>query len=234
MKIAIMQPYFFPYLGYWQLMNIVDKFVIYDDVNYIKRGWINRNRILVEGKPFYIHVPVVKASQNKIINEMEVFVDSSLRKKELKTIELAYKKAPFFDSVYPLIKDIINTEQNRLSEYLIKSLHVIARYLQIETEFLISSQIRKNNNLKAQDKIIDICRVLEADEYYNAIGGLDLYSGKMFNENGIQLFFVNMNEISYKQYNNSFVPNLSILDIMMFNSVEEIHKMLKEYTLVRK
>ena len=229
-----MQPYFFPYLGYWQLMNIVDKFVIYDDVNYIKRGWINRNRILVEGKPFYIHVPVVKASQNKIINEMEVFVDSSLRKKELKTIELAYKKAPFFDSVYPLIKDIINTEQNRLSEYLIKSLHVIARYLQIETEFLISSQIRKNNNLKAQDKIIDICRVLEADEYYNAIGGLDLYSGKMFNENGIQLFFVNMNEISYKQYNNSFVPNLSILDIMMFNSVEEIHKMLKEYTLVRK
>lgn len=122
MKIAIMQPYFFPYLGYWQLMNIVDKFVIYDDVNYIKRGWINRNRILVEGKPFYIHVPVVKASQNKIINEMEVFVDSSLRKKELKTIELAYKKAPFFDSVYPLIKDIINTEQNRLSEYLIKSL----------------------------------------------------------------------------------------------------------------
>lgn len=234
MKIAIMQPYFFPYLGYWQLMNIVDKFVIYDDVNYIKRGWINRNRILVEGKPFYIHVPVMKASQNKIINEMEVFVDSSLRKKELKTIELAYKKAPFFDSVYPLIKDIINTEQNRLSEYLIKSLHVIARYLQIETEFLISSQIRKNNNLKAQDKIIDICRVLEADEYYNAIGGLDLYSGKMFNENGIQLFFVNMNEISYKQYNNSFVPNLSILDIMMFNSVEEIHKMLKEYTLVRK
>lgn len=234
MKIAIMQPYFFPYLGYWQLMNIVDKFVIYDDVNYIKRGWINRNRILVEGKPFYIHVPVMKASQNKIINEMEVFVDSSLRKTELKTIELAYKKAPFFDSVYPLIKDIINTEQNRLSEYLIKSLHVIARYLQIETEFLISSQIRKNNNLKAQDKIIDICRVLEADEYYNAIGGLDLYSGKMFNENGIQLFFVNMNEISYKQYNNSFVPNLSILDIMMFNSVEEIHKMLKEYTLVRK
>ena len=104
MKIAIMQPYFFPYLGYWQLMNIVDKFVIYDDVNYIKRGWINRNRILVEGKPFYIHVPVMKASQNKIINEMEVFVDSSLRKKELKTIELAYKKAPFFDSVYPLIK----------------------------------------------------------------------------------------------------------------------------------
>ena len=232
MKLGIMQPYFFPYIGYWQLVNLVDQFVIYDDVNYIKRGWINRNRILVEGKALYFHVPVRKASQNKRINQIEIFLDEDTKRKKLKTIELAYKKAPYFDFVYPLVKDIVNNQQENLSEYLADSLRLIADYLKIETEFIISSKIKKDNDLKSQDKIIDICKRLGADEYYNAIGGLELYSAKLFAENEIQLFFVQTNDIRYKQFGDKFIANLSILDVMMFNSVEQISKMLKEYTLV--
>ena len=233
MKLGIMQPYFFPYIGYWQLVNLVDQFVIYDDVNYIKRGWINRNRILVEGKTLYFHVPVKKASQNKRIDQIELLLDEDTKRKKIKTIELAYKKAPYFNSVYPLVKDILGNQQENLSKYLADSLRMIADYLKIETKFIISSEIEKDNTLKAQDKIINICKVLGADEYYNAIGGLELYSSRIFAENKIQLFFIKTNDIRYQQFGDKFIANLSILDVMMFNSIEQIGRMLKEYTLIR-
>lgn len=234
MKLGIMQPYFFPYIGYWQLMNIVDKFVIYDDVNYIKKGWINRNRILVDGKAAYFNVPIKKVSQNKKINELQILQDDSVKTKTLKKIELSYKRAPYFDSVFPLVKDIIGSSQSDLAKYLEYSLKSISGYLNIKTDFLISSQIDKDNNLKGQSKILEICKILGATEYYNPIGGRTLYSNDEFLNNGIKLYFVNSNEIHYMQFSNEFISNLSVLDVMMFNSVETIHEMLNEYSLVDK
>lgn len=234
MKLGIMQPYFFPYIGYWQLMNIVDKFVIYDDVNYIKKGWINRNRILVDGKAAYFNVPIKKVSQNKKINELQILQDDSVKTKTLKKIELSYKRAPYFDSVFPLVKDIIGNSQSDLAKYLEYSLKSISGYLNIKTDFLISSQIDKDNNLKGQSKILEICKILGATEYYNPIGGRTLYSNDEFLNNGIKLYFVNSNEIHYMQFSNEFISNLSVLDVMMFNSVETIHEMLNEYSLVDK
>lgn len=232
MKIGIMQPYFFPYIGYWQLMNAVDKYVIYDDVNYIKGGWINRNQILMSGKPNIINLKMNGASSNKLINEVSVDNNSIWKNKLLKTIEYSYKKAPYFEVVFPIIKDIIFYDEINLAINLANSIKRIAEYLDIKTEFILSSNIEKDNNLKGQDKIIEICKILNASEYYNAIGGLELYSTENFESNGIELKFLRTEFIEYEQFSNEFISNLSIIDVMMFNSKADVIKLLECYSLL--
>lgn len=234
MKVGIMQPYFFPYIGYWQLMNAVDKYVIYDDVNYIKRGWINRNNILINGKSSIINLEIKGASQNKLINEIYVSDDKIYRTKLLKTIEHSYKKSPYFNDVFPIIEEIIFNDEEIVSLYLENLIKKIAQYLDINTEFVLSSQIDKNNALKGQDKIVEICKKMDATEYYNAIGGIELYSAEFFKSNDIQLSFLKTDLIEYKQFKNDFQPNLSIIDVMMFNSKTEIKYFLEKYSLERK
>lgn len=232
MKAGIMQPYFFPYIGYWQLMNAVDKYVIYDDVNFIKGGWINRNRVLMNGEAKLINLKMNGASPNKLINEIEVSGDIIYNKKLLKTIESCYKKAPYFSNVYPIIEDIVTQNDKNLAWYLEYSIKKICEYLTINTEIIVSSSISKNNDLKGQEKVIEICKVLEADEYYNAIGGQELYSYDDFAAHNIKLSFMKIGTIEYQQFNNEFLPNLSIVDVMMFNSVEDVKKMLEQYELL--
>lgn len=232
MRVGIMQPYFMPYIGYWQLMNVVDKYIIYDDVNFIRGGWINRNRILIDNQPKYFNIPMIGASQNKLINEVEVNTDQKLIKKNLRTIESAYKKAPYFDNVYPLLERIINCKKKVISEYIENSFIILCNYLDITTELIMSSSLNKNNNLKAQNKILDICRLLKCTEYYNSIGGKKLYSYNDFLKNGIELKFLETKYIEYRQFNNDFQSNLSIIDVMMFNSKKEINDMLLKYNLV--
>lgn len=232
MKLGIMQPYFIPYIGYWQLMNAVDKYVIYDDVNYIKGGWINRNRILLNGKTVYFNVPMLGASPNKLINQVGVNHDEVLIAKKLRMIEAAYKKAPFFEDVYPIIEAILRSGKNNLAEYIAESFGLINHYLNIDTELIVSSTLNKDCRLRAQDKVLAICEELGASEYYNAIGGQKLYSFDAFRERGIKLCFLKTNTISYHQFGETFEPNLSILDVMMFNPVEEIRQMLNAYSLI--
>lgn len=232
MKIAIMQPYFMPYMGYWQLMNVVDKYIIYDDVNYIKHGWINRNRILINGEPAYFHIPIVGGSQNKLINQIEVNSEERLIRKCLRTIELAYKRAPFFTIIYTLMEKIMFCNKDNISEYIIESLQVVCDYLDIRTELIASSTINKDVRLKAQDKIVSICKIIGATEYYNPIGGMELYSFTAFRKNGIKLKFLKMNDIKYQQFGNAFQRDLSIIDVMMFNSKEEIRKMLNDFIII--
>ena len=233
MKIGIMQPYFFPYLGYWQLMNAVDKYVIYDDVNFIKGGWINRNRILIDGKAVYFNIQMSGASPYKLINQIQINNNEINIKKNIKTIYMAYHKAPYFSEVYPIIEEILKLQTDNLSKYVIESIKLITKFLNIETEILISSSIKKNNELKGEDKVIDICKSLKATKYYNAIGGKNLYSFDKFNKNGIELVFLKSNNICYRQFNNEFVPNLSIIDVMMFNSQEATSAMLNEFIILK-
>lgn len=229
MTLAIMQPYLFPYIGYWQLINAVDTFVIYDDVNYINKGYINRNSILVNGKSQQFTLELIGASQNKLINEIEV---GNNREKLLKTIKQNYTKAPSFDKVYPIIENIINQNEKNLANFIGYSLEKISNYLEIDTKFVYSSNIKKDNTLKAQDKILEICNILKADKYINAIGGQELYNKEIFKENGIELNFLKTELVEYKQFKNDFVPYLSIIDILMFNSKDEIKNMLDRYELV--
>ena len=232
MKVAIMQPYFFPYLGYWQMLNAVDKFVILDDVNYIKRGYINRNSILLNGTAHSFSISMDKPSQNKLINETQLFFPEDERKKLLTTFELAYRKAPYFNEAYQIVQKAIMFQNKDLVAFLKNSICLTVEYLGIDTEILISSEIKKDESKTAQDRIIEINKVLGADIYINAIGGQSLYDKEEFEKNGISLYFIEMNPCEYKQFKNMFVPNLSMIDIMMFNSKDEIKDMLEMYKLI--
>lgn len=227
-----MQPYFLPYIGYWQLMNLVDQYVLYDDVNYIKRGWVNRNRILVNGEPRYINIPLQHASQNKLICEINVCKDKKFTMKTLRMIEVAYKKAPYFETIFPMMIKIYGSKEENLVAYIKNSFEVVCEYLDIDTEFITSSSLPKENSLHGQEKILAICDVLNATEYYNAIGGKKLYSHDEFDRKGIKLQFLKTKTIEYCQYGNSFQENLSILDVMMFNSKDDVKQFLDEYNLI--
>jgi len=229
MKLGIMQPYFLPYIGYFQLMKAVDKYVIADNLNYIKQGWINRNSLLMNGTGFMFQLAVVGASQNKLINEVIVADDQS---KLLRTIEINYRKAPFFADVFPIIESILQYEDKNLARYLGNSLVRIAEYLRFDTEFSYMSDLERDTSLKAQDMVINVCTIMEAADYINAIGGMELYDKKIFKKNSIDLFFLKTNPIEYKQFKNSFVPNLSMLDVLMFNSMEQTNELLLQYELV--
>ncbi len=232
MKLAVMQPYLFPYIGYFQLMNAADRFVIYDDVNFIKKGWINRNNILVNGKANLFTVPLKNASQNKLISESEISEISEWKKDLLRTIELSYRKAPCFEEVFELIIRIINNDETNISGYIYYSLEQVNRFLNIDTEIVRSSSIYQNRLLKQQKRIIDICKKENAREYINPIGGLELYSKKLFKENEIDLYFIKTNEIVYRQFNNEFSGSLSIIDVMMFNPKDQINEFLNDYELI--
>lgn len=232
MKLAVMQPYLFPYIGYFQLMNAADRFVIYDDVNFIKKGWINRNNILVNGKANLFTVPLKNASQNKLINELEISEISEWKKDLLKTIELSYRKAPCFEEVFDLIIRIIYNDETNISGYIYQSLEKVNSFLNIDTEIVRSSSVYQNRLLKQQKRIIDICKKENAGEYINPIGGLELYSKKVFRENEIDLYFIKTNEIVYRQLNNEFSGSLSIIDVMMFNPKDQINDFLNDYELI--
>ena len=232
MKLGIMQPYFFPYIGYWQLLNAVDTYVIYDDVNYIKRGWINRNRILVDGAPKYFNVMIQKASQNRRINELSIINDRETADKNIRMIENAYRKAPYYREAAPLAEEIFRYGDTNLAGFLSHSIQEICAYLGIKTKLLLSSRIEKDNTKKGQGKILAICRELGAAEYYNAIGGRELYDAEAFREQGIRLCFLKADDISYREFGGLFHSNLSILDVMMFNPVEKIREMLTQYIII--
>lgn len=232
MKLAIMQPYIFPYIGYFQLIKAVDKFVIYDDVNFINRGWINRNRILVNGKDSLFTIPLKEASQNKLINEIEVNWDDAWKSKWVKTLEQSYKKAPYFQQVRPIIEQTLEQEKTIFSEIIVENLKLINAYLDITTEIISSSSIYQNTELKAQTRIVDICVQEKANHYINPIGGIELYQKEVFEEQGMKLNFIKSKPVQYPQLKNDFVPWLSIIDVLMFNSVEQIQTFLDSYELV--
>jgi len=229
MKLGMMQPYFFPYIGYFQLIDTVDVYVIADDLNFIKNGYIKKNSILDNGAPAMISLQLVGASQNRLINEIEVGDNAD---KLLTGIQRRYAKAPYFKDTFSLLQTILLNDEKNLAKFLGHSLIKISDYLGIHTRFLYSSEIEKNSTLKFDARIIDVCKVVGADHYINAIGGKELYDKKHFEEEGIKLSFIDTDAITYRQFDKEFVSNLSIIDVMMFNSKKEIVLMLEKYRLV--
>jgi len=232
MKLAIMQPYLFPYIGYFQLIQAVDKFLLYDDVNYINKGWINRNQILVNGQAHMFTIPLKEASQNKKINEIEVSDEKVWREKFLKTLAMAYKKAPMYSQVYPLIESILSFDRNNLSAFIHNSIISLCNYMSIATAIMPTSTVYANQGLKGQDRIVDICALEHADMYINPTTGRSLYQKADFTLKGIHLKFISTRNVTYSQYSGTtFIPYLSIIDVLMFNNDEDLKKLLREYDL---
>jgi hypothetical protein len=234
MKLGIMQPYIFPYIGYFQLIKAVDKFVCYDDVTFIKQGWINRNRILMNGQPFLFSVPLCDVSSYTLIRDIKINERyyPIWRKKFYKTLEQNYKKADYFEPTFDVVKRVFDEPHDRISMLASSSIQEVCKYLSINTYIQKTSIYYGNNDLKAEGRIIDICKQESASTYINVAGGTSLYSRDNFKENGIVLQFIKYGDIKYQQFKNSFCPWLSIIDVMMFNSVERIQEMLNNRVIM--
>lgn len=235
MKLAIMQPYFMPYIGYFSLIKNVDKFVFFDTVQYINKGWLNRNRILSKSKEGvgYITVPVKKTSRDMLIKDALIDTDKNWKEKILGQLQFYKKKAPYYFRTFKLVEDILNYDTNKISELNIYTIKRICAYLDINTEFEIFSkgkiQIEKVN---APDEwALEISKALKAKQYINQPGGQSFFDKKKYDNAGIDLKFINVNLKAYKTFSDVFIPGLSIVDVLMFNTSEEINIFLDDFEL---
>ena len=230
-KLGIMQPYFFPYIGYFKLINSCDEFIIYDNIKYTKKGWINRNNILVNNQQKLFSIPLLKDSDFLNIDERKVS-PSFEPQKLLNLISNSYKKAPEYNIVYPIIERCLRYESQNLFDYIFYSIIEICSYLDIDTELHISSKIDIDHTLKSSHKVISFCNKLKAQKYINPIGGVDLYNKALFKENGIELSFLESINNMHSQYNNTAPNPLSIIDDMMHLGKSSIKEILeKDYIL---
>lgn len=234
MKLAIMQPYFCPYIGYFQLMASVDVFVVYDNIKYTKKGWVNRNRILLNGKDEYVTLTLKKDSDYLNINQRYLSDEFERDKtKLLNRIQESYRRAPNFDNIYPLITQIFDYPSKNLFDFIYNSIVVWHNYLGIKCKIIKSSTLGFNiEEYRGEEKVLAICEYLKADMYINSIGGQELYKRDSFKARDIELKFIKSHPIIYKQFNKDFIPWLSIVDVLMFNSIEEINEMLGKYVLL--
>jgi hypothetical protein len=217
MKLGIMQPYFFPYVGYFQLIAAVDVFIIYDNIKYTKKGWINRNRILVDGSDLMVSLPLKSGSDSLDIGQRTVSEDYD-PEKLLRKIRAAYRTAPYFAQTFPLLERSFLHDDRNLFSFLRHCILCACEFLGIKTEIRTSSHVTVDHSLKSQEKVLALCEECGADLYINAIGGAELYSKQEFLERGIALKFLRSRPFTYTQFANEFVPSLSIIDVMMFNS----------------
>ncbi len=230
MILAIMQPYLFPYWGYFQLIHAADKFIFYDDVNYIKGGWINRNNILVNGRKHMYTVEVTGASSFKKINEIQLGRNMG---KVLKTIEQAYNKAPYFQQAFPIVKRVFsnkNPEQS-IAQLAIHSVTEVCTYLEIDTILETSSErYPYTRDSKGTKRLFKICKENLSHLYINTLAGSPIYSKKEFSEQNIELRFLDSLQFEYLQFVRDFTPHLSIIDVLMFNSRDKLQETLPDYS----
>lgn len=231
LTVAIMQPYFYPYIGYFHLINAVNKFIVFDDVNFIKKGWINRNQILLNGISHLFTLSIKEISQNKKINESFIFEPNDSKFKVLNLIRNAYKEAPFFIENIDLLESLILSSEENIAIYNLKNLSGLSSYLGMTTEFQLSSKVPHDMGAKGQEKILSILTSLEANAYVNAINGQALYSADDFVKKKISLNFIKSMPIAYKQGKNPFVPNLSIIDVLMYAGKQRTQDFIKDFTL---
>ncbi len=233
MSVAIMQPYFFPYLGYFQLVQAADHFVFYDDVMFIKKGWINRNRILMQGNDFLFSIPLEKQSQHKSIRQSTVAYGTEFPSKWLQQIESAYKKAPHFQEVLELIHRVIQENPVSIADLAAKSVMETWTYLGLEQKFYMSSELKTKPDVDRALRLIHITQELGDSHYINAVNGQSLYDKPLFAAQGVQLDFLSPKLQPYPQGNQSeFMAGLSMIDVLMWNSREEVIQQLKNFDLI--
>jgi len=232
MKVGIMQPYFLPYIGYFQLLASVDQFIVYDNIKYTKKGWINRNRMLLNGTDAIFSLPLKKGSDSLDVVERELAGDFD-RAKMLNKFKDAYGRAPQFELTYPVLERIVQHEEANLFRYIRHSIVQLCEHLGINTEIRISSEILIDHELKGQDKVLALCKAAGADTYINSIGGVNLYVKDDFRNHGVDLKFIKAQSFVYRQFGAAFVPWLSVLDMLMFNPLDAVRACINEnYELV--
>ena len=235
-KVAIMQPYVFPYIGYMNLVQASDKFVFYDDVHFIKKGWINRNRIILMGKPYRFSIPLKRQSQNVLIVDTEVLDLTKFADKFLEQLKLSYKKSPYKDSVLDYVQEVLRGKHVSISEVAIASIELFFKYIGVNKSFHYSSkEFSSTRGLEKAERLIKITKSFNSNEYINAIDGTLLYEKEFFSSKGIKLEFVKPFLMPYLHCNgipSKFSPGLSIIDILMNLSEQDIRNQLHSFEFV--
>jgi len=232
MKVAIMQPYFFPYIGYFQLIAASDVFVLHDDVQYIKGGWVNRNRILLNGESRMITFPVQKGNYDLPINARNYVEEKQATRDIINLIKQAYAKAPSYQQVFPVVEELLLFEDKNVARFNENLIRCIADYMGLNCKIITSSSMEKDDGLAGEPRVLDMCKRLGATDYTNPIGGTDLYHQETFQQCGITLRFLEAMNERYEQRGDTWVPFLSVIDVLMFNPVEEISQLLTKYRLL--
>lgn len=252
MKVAIMQPYFFPYLGYFQAMHAVDKYILHDQLNYIKEGFIHRNRYLTTGGDVkFFNVAVQKKSSNALIADIRVADHVGWRGKIKEQFKQNYRRAPFFEDVFPLVEKVVDADTDLLAEINAKSIAMVKGYLGLSCDLVPNAEnyLDIEDNLRAiyvkgvegravvekkTMRVLMVCQRENADIFVNATGGRDLYRPDQFRAYGVDLYFVQSDLIKYPQYGMKyFQPNLSILDALFNCSPEHVVDMVGRYQLIQ-
>jgi hypothetical protein len=227
-----MQPYFLPYIGYFQLIAAVDIFIVYDKIKYTKKGWINRNRMLLNGSDEMFSLPLRKDSDSLDVVQRELAANFD-RTKLLNQFKGAYSRAPQFDRTYPLLEQIVQYENTNLFCYIYHSIAKLCSHLGIKSKIIISSDLGIDQSLTGQDKVLALCKAVGGNTYINTIGGVELYSRDEFRSYGINLQFIKARPFEYLQFGATFVPWLSIVDVLMFNSLDAVRDCInKNYELI--
>lgn len=255
MKLAIMQPYFFPYIGYYQAISAVDKYMLYDNLNYIKEGFVNRNRYLVvNGSPSYFIAPIRHKSSFTKIRDVELVADNTWKRKMLNSFYCHYKRAPHFNEVISVIEGVLETDTNLLTTLNARSIIDVSRYLDIPTKITSDTEeyryleeillcedeklvsyfpyIQSKSLDRKVVRVIEICKKEKADILINAIGGQALYRKDVFADFNIALYFIKTEDFLYPQQSRTFHPNLSIIDVLMNCGKEGTKELLRKYTLI--
>jgi hypothetical protein len=232
MRLGIMQPYFLPYIGYFQLIAAVDTFIVYDNIKYTKKGWVNRNRLLVNGSDTIFSLPLKRGADSLDVAQRELAASFD-RQKLLNQFRGAYGCAPQFDQVYPVLERVIQHSEVNLFGYIYHSIMQFCEYLEIKTKIEISSGMAIDHTVKGQDKVLALCRATGATTYINAIGGTGLYAKDSFRNEGVNLRFLKAKPFVYSQFSAAFVPWLSIVDVLMFNPLNKVRACINEnYELI--
>jgi hypothetical protein len=230
--IAVMQPYLFPYLGYFQLIAAADVFVLGDDLQYVRSGWVNRNRILHNDEARLITFPLKKDRFELQINQRQLcdhFSDEAERL--IRLLTESYEQAPYFAQVMPLVERLIRFPQQNIALYAEHAIREMCAYLHIVTPIMRSSDLILGNPLDKQERIIRIAHTFEATTFITPEGGSVVYDRDHFARNRLLVRFFRMTPVEYRQFRQPFVANLSIIDVLMFNCVEQVQRMLAEYQL---
>lgn len=236
MRVAIMQPYFFPYIGYFSLIKHTNQFILFDTVQYIRHGWIDRNRVLKQNNGWlYINVPLINKSRSTIIQELKIDNQQDWKKKIFSQLDTYKKISPYYFQVRELMEKIFEKKYDSLVKFNHDSLIAICHYLNIQPEIKIFSEMNLNiDDANEPDEwALNICKSIgNIDEYWNPIGGQSFFDKSKYIAHGIDLKFQSINITNYDQKRNIFEPGLSIVDVLMFNSVDKVDDMLNKYTLV--
>ena len=237
MNVSIMQPYLFPYVGYFQLMASADVFVVHDDVQYIRGGWINRNRILSGGEPCWVTLPRWRQERTGSVSTGAAALRPGAEgpRRFLRRLEAGrlsrcaqLRQGIRAGESAPASRGSKCSPRSTCTHYKESPIGSGVR----RTPLVVSSAMAKDDSLRGEARVIAICEALGAERYVNPIGGAALYQRAHFAEHGIELAFLRPEPRVYRQFGSVSVLGLSIIDVLMFNDGATVREMLEEFTLV--